>query len=164
MQRQKTTVVFLCVLVALSAASIARADTPAYAASITAKDNAAGTGPNISGCQAGTTLWLFWTQAPTIDTTIEVKVYAPDGTLVKDVSDLHQSDSGTDLLKFTTAQGGVYYIVVVGAYNAVIGTDNISSQSVLVLPESNIGGVAVFAAVFAGFGIFGVYKHRKKPL
>ena len=164
MQKRKSIVVFLCVLVALSAASIARADTPAYGASITAKDNAAGTGPNISGCQAGTTIWLFWTQAPSIDTTIEVKVYAPDGALIKDIAGLHQSDTGTDLLKFTTTQSGVYYIVVIGAYNVVIGTDHVASQSLFVLPESNLGGVAIFAAVFAGFGIFGVYSRRKKPL
>ena len=164
MQKQKLIVVFLCFLVVLSAANFVRADTPAYAASITTKDNAAGTGPDISGCQVGTTLWLFWTQSPSSGTTIEIKVYAPDGTLVKDVADLHQSDSGTDLLKFTTAQSGVYYIIVVGAYNDVIGTDHVASQSVLVLPESDLGGIAVFSAVFAAFGLFGVYRRRKKPL
>ena len=161
MRKQKIIVLFLCVLVALSAISFVRADTPAYAASITTKAYADGTGPDISESQIGTTLWLFWTQSPGNGSTIEIRVYAPDGSLIKDVSNLYQSDSGTDLLKFTTTQSGVYYIVVVGAYNVVIGSDYVASQSILVLPESPVGGVVVFSAVFAGFGVFTVYRRRK---
>jgi hypothetical protein len=127
-------------------------------------NNSAGTGLGISQCPIGTTLWLFWTQSPSSGTIIEIKIYAPDGTLVKDVANLHQSDSGTDLLKFTTTQSGIYFIVGLGTYNVIIGSDHIASQTVLVLPESQLGGLAVIAATFAAFGVFGVYRIRhKKP-
>jgi len=148
----------------LSITSTAHAETPASSASINAKDNAAGTGPGISECQVGTTLWLFWTQSPSSGTTVEIKIYAPDGTLVHDVANLHQSDSGTDLLKFTATQTGIYYIVVLGAYNEVIGSEEIASQTILVAPESQLGGLTVAAAAFAAFGAFSVYRTRhKKP-
>ncbi|MCL5949132.1 MAG: hypothetical protein M1490_01480 [Candidatus Bathyarchaeota archaeon] len=162
MNKQKIILLTLCFLVVLPIVSTAYADTPASAASINAKDNAAGTGPAISECQVGTTLWLFWTQSPSTDTTVEIKIYAPDGTLVHDVANLHQSDSGTDLLKFTAAQTGIYYIVVLGAYNVVIGSELIAAQTILVLPESQFGGLALATAVFAAFGAFSVYKTRHK--
>jgi hypothetical protein len=101
----------LCFIFVVATFSTAHADTPALTASISAIDNAAGTGRGISECPIGTTLWLFWTQSPPSGSIIEIKIYPPYGTWVKDVANLHQSDSGTELLKFTTTQSGTYYIV-----------------------------------------------------
>ena len=131
----------MCFAVVLSMLSLSHADDPAYSATITAKDNSAGNGPNISECNLGTTVWLFWTQYPSTNSVIEIKVYAPDGTLIHDVADLHGSDSGIDQLKFIMNQSGVYYVQVIGAYDAVVGTDSIASETVFVSPESQLCGL-----------------------
>lgn len=151
----------LCFVAVLSMMCVVHAAPLASTASVHVKDNSAGTGADITECSQGVTLWVFWTQSPS-GTVVEIQVYAPDGTLIHDISNLHQSDSGTSLLKFTTTQSGIYYIVVLGAYNRILRTDSIAVQTVLVLPESPLGALTATSAAFAAFGTFGLIKVKRK--
>jgi hypothetical protein len=60
--------------------------------------------------------------------------------------------------KVTTTMNGIYYVVVVGAYNAVLDSSHIASQTVFVTPESALGALTATVAAFAAFGIFGWSK------
>jgi hypothetical protein len=176
MNIKKTLLLITCIAVIslLAASFVTAADastTLATVASVHVKNNAAGTGVDILQCNIGTNLWVFWFQASIKDPTgantiVEIKVIAPDGTVIRDVSNLKPSDSGTSQLEFTTSQattadGDPYYVVVYGAYNKVLSTNAIASQTLLVLPESVLGTALAMATGLAAVGVFGVVKTRR---
>jgi len=175
MEIKKTLLVILTIAVlasfAVSFAPAASASTLATVASVHVKNTAAGTGADVLECNTGTNLWVFWSQASVkdrsgVNTIVEIKVIAPDGTVIRDVSNLKPSDSGTSKLAFTASQvttpdGDPYYVVVYGAYNKVLSTNAIASQTLLVLPESVLGTFMAIASCGGAVAVFSVVKTKR---
>jgi hypothetical protein len=146
-------IIALCLVVSVGTV---KALAPATSASVQCKGNSAGTGPDITTCPHGQQIWVFWTQSP-LSTVVEVKVQFQDGTTVIDQTNLQASASGTPT--FTVTQSGTYYVMILGAYNIILGTKTVASATIFAMPESVFGALA---AVGAGFAAFAVVKIRGK--
>ena len=160
MKQLKILAIVICLVAALSMTCLVSATTQATTASVHVKNNSAGSGADITQCNTGTNLWVFWTQYPASNTVVEVKIIAPNGAVVYDQTGLTTSDGTSGIVTFTASQAGTYYVIVIGANNVVLGTNRIASATVFALPESALGALTATTAAFGAFGAFALRKRK----
>ena len=147
MNIKKVTLLTLSLVIALSMVCVAHAG-PAESAAINFYATSSGPPATpIVTCNPGDTVWVFWNLAPK-DSVANITLTAPDTTVV-----IALPNTGDGSYQFTASQVGIYTCTA-SVSGTDIGTKQIASQTLLVLPESVIGGIAAIGAGLAAFGTF----------
>jgi hypothetical protein len=118
------------------------------------------TAPNGGGYSTitytiGSRVYIYWGSVIPYGSTVDIKVYGPDGSLVTQWLNQPISASGTAALSFEVNRPGYYDITFNGQRITVWGI------SVFVLPESALGTLIAIVAGVAAVGTFKIVQQKK---
>ncbi len=161
MRRIETTLVVVIVFLMLSGvtANVACAGTAGTVTGIDTRTAPYGGGISTSTYVLGSTVYIYWSAVYPNQTTVDITVIGPDGSLVAQWLNQHQSASGTSVLSFNVTQRDYYDIVFSGQRNSV--SRQIAGVSLYVLPESALGTLLSIVAGAAAVGTFTIVKRKK---
>jgi hypothetical protein len=159
MNIKKIALIIFSIAVIVSLLSVAGATVPANATGVSNFWVGVSPSDHSGHVNQGATVFIYWDGVTPANAAVDITVYDPSGAVIATYPGMMPSDSGT--LSFVASQLGTYYVRADGfpSYHQV--TTFVAGASLIVLPESVLGTLAVLASCAGAVAVFGVVKKKR---